>query len=71
MQDVTSFTARSTRARNGWSKIGIVISLLIVAAAGVTLFHLLGDIDLTELGYACSEHVPTANATHAVLTRRN
>jgi len=33
--------------------------------------HLLGGIDLTNLGYACSEHVPTANATHVVLTRRS
>jgi dihydrofolate reductase len=33
--------------------------------------HLLGDIDLTKLGFTCSEHVPTANATHVVLTRRN
>ena len=35
MQDVTSFTAAPTRTRNGWHRIGIVISLLIVAAAGV------------------------------------
>jgi dihydrofolate reductase len=33
--------------------------------------HLLGGIDLTKLGFACSEHVPTANATHVVLTRGN
>jgi len=32
--------------------------------------HLLGGIDLVKHGYACSEHVPTANATHVVLTRR-
>ena len=32
--------------------------------------HLLGGIDLVKLGYACSEHVPTPNATHVVLTRR-
>jgi dihydrofolate reductase len=32
--------------------------------------HLLGGIDLVKLGYGCSEHVPTANATHVVLTRR-
>jgi len=32
--------------------------------------HLLGGIDLTKLGFTCSEHVPTANATHVVLTRR-
>src|SRR5439155_15982017 len=33
--------------------------------------HLLGGIDLIKLGFTCSEHVPTANATHVVLTRRN
>ena len=33
--------------------------------------HLLGGIDLTKLGYKCTEHVPTANATHIVLTRRS
>lgn len=49
MQDVTSFTARSTRAPNGWSKVGIVISLMIVVAAGVVLFHILGDIDLQKV----------------------
>jgi dihydrofolate reductase len=32
--------------------------------------HLLGGIDLTKLGFECTEHVPTANATHVVLTRQ-
>jgi dihydrofolate reductase len=32
--------------------------------------HLLAGIDVPKLGYECSEHVPTANATHVVLTRR-
>lgn len=32
--------------------------------------HLLGGIDVTKLGYECTEHVPTANTTHVVLTRR-
>jgi dihydrofolate reductase len=32
--------------------------------------HLLGGIDLTKLGFECAEHVPTASATHVVLTRR-
>jgi dihydrofolate reductase len=32
--------------------------------------HLLGGIDLPALGYACTEHVPTAAATHVVLTKR-
>jgi dihydrofolate reductase len=31
--------------------------------------NLLADIDLTTLGFRCSEHVPSANATHVVLTR--
>jgi dihydrofolate reductase len=31
--------------------------------------HLLGGIDLTKLGFECTEHVPTASATHVVLTR--
>jgi dihydrofolate reductase len=32
--------------------------------------HLLGGIDLTRLGFECTEHVPTANATHVLLARR-
>jgi dihydrofolate reductase len=32
--------------------------------------HLMAGIDLAKLGYRCTEHVPTASATHVVLTRR-
>jgi hypothetical protein len=32
--------------------------------------NLLGGIDAPKLGYHCTEHVPTPNATHVVLTRR-
>jgi dihydrofolate reductase len=32
--------------------------------------HLLAGIDLAKLGYACTEHVPSAKATHVVLTKR-
>jgi dihydrofolate reductase len=32
--------------------------------------HLLSGIDAAKLGYQCSEHVATANATHVVLTKR-
>ena len=32
--------------------------------------HLLAGIDLTRLGYRCTEHVPTPSATHVVLTKR-
>lgn len=32
--------------------------------------HLLGGINTVALGYKCTEHVTTANATHFVLTKR-
>ncbi len=32
--------------------------------------HLLAGVDATKLSYHCTEHVPTPNATHLVLTRR-
>jgi len=32
--------------------------------------HLLAGIDLVKLGYECTEHVPTSQATHVVLTKR-
>jgi len=31
---------------------------------------LLSDLDLTRLGYRCTEHVPTTNTTHVVLSRQ-
>ena len=32
--------------------------------------HLFAGIDAEKLGYRCTEHVPTANVTHAVLTKQ-
>lgn len=32
--------------------------------------HLFAGIDTTGLGYRCTEHVPTPNATHVVLTKQ-
>jgi dihydrofolate reductase len=32
--------------------------------------HLFADIDTASLGYRCTEHVPTQNATHVVLTKQ-
>jgi dihydrofolate reductase len=32
--------------------------------------HLFGGIDMRTLGYECTQHVPTENATHIVLTKR-
>jgi dihydrofolate reductase len=39
----------------------------IVLGSGERLF---ADVDAAALGYRCSEHVPTANVTHVVLTRK-
>lgn len=33
--------------------------------------HLLAGIDTPKIGYQCTEHVATANATHVVLARRS
>jgi dihydrofolate reductase len=33
--------------------------------------HLLAGMDAPKLGYQCTEHVPTTNATHVVLAKRN
>ena len=33
--------------------------------------HLFSGIDLSELGYECAEHVPSAQVTHVVLKKRN
>jgi dihydrofolate reductase len=33
--------------------------------------HLLSGLDLTALGYECAEHVPSAQATHVVLRKRD
>ncbi|MBX9843358.1 MAG: UPF0104 family protein [Xanthobacteraceae bacterium] len=60
MPDVTSFIARSIQgaapgsvsARNGFSRIGIAISVLVVIAAGVVLYHILRDIDWSLVGRA-------------------
>ena len=32
--------------------------------------HLFSGIDTLKLGYQCTEHVATPNATHIVLTKR-
>jgi uncharacterized membrane protein YbhN (UPF0104 family) len=61
MPDVTSFIARSIQgsaqaaaqaavpgsalSRAGWGRVGIAVSVLVVIAAGVVLYHLLRDIE--------------------------
>jgi uncharacterized membrane protein YbhN (UPF0104 family) len=61
MHDVTSLPAQSSRTR-GWHKIGIIISLLIVIAAGVALFFLLRDINLSKVFDAIRNKPPHAIA---------
>jgi uncharacterized membrane protein YbhN (UPF0104 family) len=46
--DVTSFIARSVQQRGGWGRIG-VLSVLIVAAAGIALFFILRDIEAARV----------------------
>ena len=51
-----------------------LIDELHVAVAPVLLGsgeHLLYGLDLLALGYECTSHVPTAAATHVVLTKRS
>jgi dihydrofolate reductase len=33
--------------------------------------HLFADLDVARLGYVCTEHVATPNATHVVVTKRS
>ena len=54
--------------------IGYVSDEMHVAISPVLLGageHLLSGIDMPRLGYQCSEHVATPNATHVVLTKRS
>ena len=49
-----------------------LIDQMHLAIAGCLLGrgeHLYSGMDLQALGYVCTEHVPTANATHVVLSR--
>jgi dihydrofolate reductase len=46
-------------------ELHVVIAPILLGAGE----HLFGGIDLPSLGYACTEHVATAGATHVVFTR--
>ena len=42
----------SASARNGWGRIGIAVSVLVVIAAGIVLYHILRDIEWSLVGRA-------------------
>ena len=58
MPDVASFIARSVQNRGGWNFIGLVLSGLILAAAGVALFYILRDIDVARVFDAIGSKSP-------------
>jgi uncharacterized membrane protein YbhN (UPF0104 family) len=49
MPNVTSAITRAIDQRVGWNRIGIAISLLIVAVAAVTLFQLLREMEFDKV----------------------
>jgi dihydrofolate reductase len=59
-------TIRQYLRANLVDEMHLVISPAILGSGE----HLLADIDLKALGFACTEHVPTAAATHVVLTKK-
>jgi glycosyltransferase 2 family protein len=69
MPDVTSLIARSVEGsaqeRSAWNWIGFAISLLIVAAAAVVLFHILREIDLRRVFDAMASTSPRSILTAA------
>ena len=70
-------TGRDVRLGGGVATIREGLSKRLVDEAHIAMSpvllgsgeHLFGGLDLLELGYRCSEHVPTAKATHFVLTK--
>ncbi len=46
-------------------ELHVAISPILIGS-GEHLFH---GLDLPSFGYACTEHLPTAAATHVVLTK--
>jgi dihydrofolate reductase len=59
-------TLRQALAARLIDELHVAISPILLGS-GEHLFH---GLDLTELGYECTSHIPTAAATHLVLTKR-
>src|SRR5882672_7448722 len=58
MLNASRALARTVDLKIGWNRIGIVISLLIVAIAAVTLYNLLHDIQIDKVVAALREKSP-------------
>jgi dihydrofolate reductase len=72
---INAALTRATEAANGQDirlgaalieELHLVITPVLLGSGE----HLLTGINTPALGYQCTEHVATANATHVVLTRR-
>jgi glycosyltransferase 2 family protein len=58
VQNAMSAVTRAVDARVGWNRIALVISLLIIAAASITLFRLLRDVELDKVVVALTAMTP-------------
>jgi uncharacterized membrane protein YbhN (UPF0104 family) len=58
VQNAMSAVTRAVDARVGWNRIAFAISLLIIAAASITLFRLLRDVELDKVVVALTAMTP-------------
>jgi glycosyltransferase 2 family protein len=58
--------ARFVDTRVGWSRLGFVLSIVVITAATVVLFHILRGIDLVDVLDAVSD-IPTSDIVIAAL----
>src|SRR3977135_2305860 len=58
LQNAMSAITRAVDAKVGWNRIGIAISLLIIAIAFATLFRLLRDVDFGKVVLALQATPP-------------
>jgi glycosyltransferase 2 family protein len=58
VQNAMSAVTRAVDAKLGWNRIAFAISLLIIAAASITLFRLLRDVELDKVVAALTAMTP-------------
>jgi uncharacterized membrane protein YbhN (UPF0104 family) len=58
VQNAMSAVTRAVDARIGWNRVAFAVSLLIIAAASVTLFRLLRDVELDKVLAALKATTP-------------